>query len=68
MNFHLLLIVKDVVKECTLQKLSQKSCIGILNTTHMSIVLNKYKYNGCIIIYPPPSHDVNAEAEIIQIS
>ena len=44
MNFHLLLIVKDVVKECTLQQLFQKSCIRIQNTTHMSIELNKYKY------------------------
>ena len=34
----------------------------------MSIELNKYKYIECIIIYHPPSYDVNADAEIFQIS
>ena len=51
-----------------------KSCIRIQNTTHMTIELNKYKYIECIImkptgnIYHPPSHDVNARAEIFRIS
>ena len=50
------------------QQLFQKSCIGIQNATHMGIELNNYKYIECIIIYHPPSHDVNTEAEIFRIS
>ena len=51
-----------------------KSCIRIQNITHMTIELNKYKYIECITINPtcniyhPPSHDINAEAEIFLIS
>ena len=51
-----------------------KSCIRIQNTIHMTIELNKYKYIECIIMNPTcnihhhPSRDVNAEAEIFQIS
>ena len=52
-----------------------KSCITILNTTHMTIELNQYKYIECIImnptcniVYHPPSNEVSAEAEIFQIS
>ena len=56
------------LKECTLQQLFQKSSIGIQNFTHMSIKLNKYKYIECLVTYHPPSHDVDAEAEIFRIS